>query len=183
MTRITCTLRSLAAAGLASAAIVALTTAPPDAAASTSWSRGVTVICAHALLFEGSHEIGTRAGAVAVAADIRLSTKRRLARVAALPVPRSQRASAARWLVLESRLAAVYASSYVRIFDVIAAARTPEQQDQEARLLGKLLHAPDRLQQAAAQLEGRLQVPDCTGGTARPSSLNPPTGAPGTTRR
>jgi len=177
------TLRSLLAVGVASAAVVALTTAPPDAAASTSWSRGVTVVCAHALLFEGSHEIGTRAGAVAVAADIRASTERRLARVATLPVSRSQRALAARWLVLESRLAAVYASSYIRIFDVIAAAKTPEQQDQAARLLGRLLHAPDRLRQAAAQLEGRLQVPDCTGGTARPSSSNPPTGASGPARR
>lgn len=177
------TLRSLLAVGVASAAVVALTTAPPDAAASTSWSRGVTVVCAHALLFEGSHEIGTRAGAVAVAVDIRSSTERRLARVATLPVSRSQRALAARWLVLESRLAAVYASSYIRIFDVIAAAKTPEQQDQAARLLGRLLHAPDRLRQAAAQLEGRLQVPDCTGGTARPSSSNPPNGAPDTTRR
>jgi hypothetical protein len=31
------------------------------------WSRAVTGICAHALLFEGRHEIGTRAGAVSVA--------------------------------------------------------------------------------------------------------------------
>ena len=179
MAQITTAVRSL----VASAAVIALTAAPPAATASTAWSRGVTNICAHALLFEGSHEIGTRAGAVAVAQDIRASTERRLARVATLPVPQAQRTVTARWLAVESRLAAVYASSYLRIFDVIAAAKTPEQQEHAARLLGRLLHAPDRLRQAAALLEGRLQVPDCTGGTARPSPSNPPVSEPGPTRR
>ena len=182
MAQITNTVRSLVAVGVAAAAIVALTTAPP-AAASTAWSRGVTNICAHALLFEGSHEIGTRAGAVAVAQDIRASTERRLARIATLPVPQAQRTLTVRWLAVESRLAAVYASSYLRIFDVIAAAKTPEQQQQAARLLGRLLHAPDRLRQAAALLEDRLHVPDCTGGTARPLPPTPPISAAGPTRR
>ena len=103
MAQITSTVRSLVAVGVAAAAIVALTTAPP-AAASTAWSRGVTNICAHALLFEGSHEIGTRAGAVAVAQDIRASTERRLARIATLPVPQAQRTLTVRWLAVESRL-------------------------------------------------------------------------------
>jgi hypothetical protein len=48
------------------------------------WSHAVTRICAHALLFEGRHEIGTLAGAIAVSRDIRSSTRRRLAKVAHL---------------------------------------------------------------------------------------------------
>ena len=150
--------------------VLAFTTAAP---ATTVWSRGVTEICAHALLFEGSHEIGTRAGAVAVAQDIRASTERRLTRVAELPVPATQQGLAVRWMDVERRLAGVYATSYLRIFDVIAAAQTPAQQAQAPRLLGKALHAPDRLSGVAALLEARLHVPDCTGGTARPSPANP----------
>ena len=183
MTQITNKVLSLLVAGVASAAIVAFTTAPPAAAAPDNWSRGVTRICAHALLFEGSHEIGTRAGAVAVAEDIRASTERRLTRITALPAPPTQRALAARWLGIERRLAAVYATSYLGIFDVIAAAETPEQQTQAATLLGKLLHAPDRLSQTAARLEEELQVPDCTGGTARPVPSDPSAGPTTTTRR
>lgn len=182
MAGITRHIRSVLATGVASAAIVAVTTTAPAAAAPSSWSRGVTRICAGALLFEGSHEIGTRAGAVAVAEDIRASTERRLTRIAALPAPPTQRALAARWLGIERRLAAVYATSYLGIFDVIAAAETPEQQTQAATLLGKFLHAPDRLSQTAALLEEQLQVPDCTGGTARPAQSNPsagPTATPG----
>jgi hypothetical protein len=183
MAQIANILRSLVAAGVALSAVVAFTTAPQAAASSNDWSRGVTNVCAHALLFEGSHEIGTRAGAVAVAQDIRSSTERRLTRIAALSTRPTQPTLAAHWLAVESRLAAVYASSYLRVFDVIAAANAPEQQEQAARLLGRLLHAPDRLRQVAALLEDRLQVPDCTGGTARPSPSNPPVSAAGPTRR
>ena len=84
MTQNTNKVLSLLVVGVASAAIVAFPAAAPAAAAPDNWSREVTSICAHALLFEGSHEIGTRAGAVAVAADIRASTERRLTRIAAL---------------------------------------------------------------------------------------------------
>jgi hypothetical protein len=72
-----------------------------------------------------------------------------------------------RRLVLERRLAAAYATSYLKIYQVIAAARTPRQHAQETRLLGKLLHAPDRINWAATRLEALLHVPDCTGGTPR----------------
>jgi hypothetical protein len=183
MTQITNKVLSLLMAGLASSAIIAFTTAASAAAAPDNWSRGVIRICAHALLFEGSHEIGTRAGAVAVADDIRASTERRLTRVAAMPAPPTQRALAARWIGVERRLATVYATSYLGIFDVIAAAETPEQQTQAASLLGKLLHAPDRLSQTAAGLEQHLQVPDCTGGTARPTPSSPSADPTATTRR
>lgn len=70
-----------------------------------------------------------------------------------------------RWIALERRLAAAYAKSYVRIYEVIAETRTPKQHAEEPRRLGELLHAPDELSMAAARLERQLNVPDCTGGT------------------
>jgi hypothetical protein len=130
------------------------------------WSRAVTRICAHALLFEGRHELGTLAGAIAVSRDIRSSTRQRLANVAQLPRPNNRKAID-RWLGLERRLAAAYATSYLKIYEVIAATRTPRQHSQEPRLLGKLLHAPDRINWAATRLGALLHVPDCTGGTPR----------------
>jgi hypothetical protein len=103
------------------------------------WSRAVSRICANAPLFEGRHEIGTLAGSIAVSRDIRASTGRRLAKVARLRTPNDRR-EIDRWLVLERRLAAAYATSYLKIYQVIAAARTPRQHAQEPRLLDKLLH-------------------------------------------
>jgi hypothetical protein len=132
----------------------------------------VTQICAHALLFDGRHDVGTRVGALAVADDIRGTIRRRLALVAELSEPRGLHVLAARWLTVEQRLAAIYADSYVRIFDVIDAGSAPGQRAQEARIIQGLLRAPDRLQQAAAALEDSLRVPDCTGGanSAPPTS-------------
>jgi hypothetical protein len=144
--------------------VAALAATAPTAADPTSWSDGVTQICAHALLFEGRHEIGTRAGAIAVARDIRASTARRLDRIRALEVPPPQPGPSMEWLDLEQRLADVYASSYVRIYNAIAAAATPKQRARLPRVLERLLHAPDALRGKAASLEGRLHVPDCTGG-------------------
>jgi hypothetical protein len=138
--------------------------ASPSAADPSSWSDGVTQICAHALLFEGRHEIGTRAGAIAVARDIRASTARRLDRIRALQVPPPQPRLTLRWLDLEQRLADLYATSYVRIYDAIAAAVTRKQRARLPRVLDRLVHAPDALRDSAAGLEGRLRVPDCTGG-------------------
>ena len=43
-----------------------------------TWSGAVARICANALLFEEEHQLGNRAGAIAVARDIRASTARRL---------------------------------------------------------------------------------------------------------
>jgi hypothetical protein len=158
-------------------AVVAATSASSAAIAAppSEWSVAVTGICAHALLFEGRHEIGTRAGAVAVARDIRASTARRLGRIRALPVVPPEPRESDRWLRLEGRLAGVYARSYVQIFDAIAAARTPRQRARMPRILGRLVHAPDALRERAATVGSRLQVPDCTGG-ATPSA-GPP-GAP-----
>ena len=71
---------------------------------------------------------------------------------------------AARWLRLERGLAAVYASSYVRIYEAIAAAKTRRQRADLPRVLGGLLHAPDALRSTTMQIARRLGVPDCTGG-------------------
>ena len=131
------------------------------------WSSAVTRICAHARLFEGRHEIGTLAGAIAVSRDIHSSTRRRLAKVAQLPTPNDRKAID-HWLALERRLAAAYATSYLKIYQVIAATRTPPQHAQELRLLGRLLHAPDHINRAATRLGALLDVPDCTGGTPQP---------------
>jgi len=132
----------------------------------STWSDAVTGICAHALLFEGSHEIGTHAGAVAVAHDIRASTGRRVRRIRALPVAPPNPGLASRWLVLEQRLAALYATSYVRIFDAIDAVETPSQRAELPAILRRLLDAPDPLRAKAGRLELRLRAPDCTGGEA-----------------
>jgi hypothetical protein len=144
--------------------VAALAATAPSAADPSSWSDGVTQICAHALLFEGRHEIGTRAGALAVARDIRASTGRRLDRIRALEAPPPDPDLSLRWLDLEQRLADAYATSYVRIYDAIAAAKTPRQRARMPGVLLRLLHAPDGLQRKAAAIELVLHVPDCTGG-------------------
>lgn len=164
-------------AGAIAATLVVGLTQPAQATAShTTWSADVTRICAHALLFEGRHEIGTLAGAVAVARDIRRSTRQRLQRIRALEIVDPHPRLSNRWLDLERRLAAVYASSYVRIFEAIDAAKTPRQRARLPRTLGRLLHAPDAIRRRTQSLESRLHVPDCTGGgpaggTSR--SINP----------
>jgi hypothetical protein len=81
-----------------------------------------------------------------------------------LPVSPPQQRTSIHWPRLERRLAAVYASSYLRIYDAIAAAKTPQQHAQLPRALGRLLHAPVPLRATTANLEQRPRVPDCTGG-------------------
>ena len=149
---------------LSAAAVVAVSTPAAAVARPSTWSRVVTGICAHALLFEGRHEIGTRAGAVAVARDIRASTGRRLRRIRELQAGPPQPRPATRWLRLELRLADVYASSDQRIYDAIAAANTARERAELPRVLVGLLHAPDALRGKSGRLEQRLCVPDCTGG-------------------
>jgi len=129
-----------------------------------TWSGAVTRICANALLFEEEHQLGNRAGAVAVALDIRASTARRLQRIRALSMRPPQRRLSVRWLALEQRLADVYARSFVAIFDAIAAAESPQQRNELPTVLRRLLHEPDELREMTTILERRLRVPDCTGG-------------------
>jgi hypothetical protein len=119
---------------------------------------------------------GTRGGAVAVARDIRASTARRLRRIRALQIAPPNRRLSGRWLRLERRLAAVYASSYVRIYDAIAAADPPRQRAELPVVLGRLLDVPDGLRDTTANLEQRLAVRDCTGGgtpNAQRPAVNP----------
>jgi hypothetical protein len=146
---------SLVGVGVAQASA----TTPPG-----GFAQDVARICSHARLFEGTHAIGTGAGALAVADDIRSTSRRRLAVLTALPVPAVARQTVTTWLRLERRLADSYALNYVRIYDLIATPRaTPAEDVQAARRLAKLLHAPDPLRRAAARLEQQLGVPDCTG--------------------
>jgi len=148
----------------ASTAVRTLAAFTPAAAGTAAYATVVTRICTNARLFEQSHSIGTREGALAVADDIRATTGRRLALVAALPALPAHHAAVVRWLALEQRLANAYALGYVQVYDLIAAPRPPGQDAQAAHRLASLMHAPDRLQRAAARLEQQLRVPDCTGG-------------------
>ena len=92
------------------------------------------------------------------------STARRLQRIRALPIRPPQRRLSVRWLALEQRLAAVYARSFVAIYDAIAAAESPQQRNELPKVLRRLLHAPDGLREMTTNLERRLRVPDRTGG-------------------
>jgi hypothetical protein len=136
--------------------------------ASLDYTVSVRQICAGALLFDHPHSMGTRAGAMAVARDIRASTGRRLTRVTAVLPPPALRHPVAHWLSLQRRLADSYADNWVRIYDAIEAARTPAQHAGLVRALERFLHAPDPLRRASERLEQQLNLPDCTGGTAPP---------------
>lgn len=139
---------------------VASSSAPSVAA----YSLQVKTICSGARMFDGTHEIGTRAGAIAVARDIRMTGRRRLARVAALPRPESGRARVAAWLALERRLVALYATTYVRIWNAIDSAHTVQQRRALPRVLRALIDKPRPLEARTAALELELGLGDCTGG-------------------
>ena len=167
---------ALAAAALASIPVSAAAT--PGRAAPTqggslgatvdtpavAYSADVTQICAGALLFDNAHQMGTRADALSIADDIRASTARRLDRVTAVSVPPELQNTNSRWIDSERRLAALYATTWVRIYDTIDATHTPAQRTTLPKRLEKLIHAPDTLKRAAGLLELDLHVPDCTGG-------------------
>jgi len=148
--------------------------APPRAAAlgrsptAAQYARAVTRICAGARLFNGTHVIGTRDGAVAVSNDIALTGGTRLHRVDALPKP-PQASAIVRWLSVEHQLVKMYATNYLRIWNAIEHAHSPGQRAQLANVLLPLIHQPDGLAHQAVTLEDTLGVPDCTGGI--PSSI------------
>ena len=129
-----------------------------------AYSAAVTQICAGALLFDNAHQMGTRADALSIADDIRASTARRLDRVTAVPVPPELQDLSNRWIESQLRLAALYATAWVRIYDTIDAAHTPAQRAALPKRLERLVHAPDTLKSTARKLGLELQVPDCTGG-------------------
>jgi hypothetical protein len=136
----------------------------PGSSPAAEYSLAVTRICAGALLFEGTHEMGTRSDALEIAAAIRASSAQRLVRVTALSVPPELQDKSGRWISSQRRLASLYARLWVRIYDTIDAARTPAQLATLPKRLQKLVHAPDRLKSSAGRLELKLHVPDCTGG-------------------
>ena len=137
-------------------------------AGSERYSFAVARICSGALLFEHAHAIGTDAGAIAAAQDIRQSADRRLGRVARIRIPPELKHLATRWISLQRRLAASYAANWMRIHYAIDAAGTPPQRARLPRLLQRFLHAPDPLRRASRRLELALRVPDCTGGDPHP---------------
>ena len=128
------------------------------------YSVAIARICANALLFDRAHDMGTRADALDIARDIRASTARRLARVAALSVPPELVRLSSRWIASQHELAALFARLWVRIYDTIDAARTSAQRATLPTRLEQLVHTPDRLKLTAGQLGIELRVPDCTGG-------------------
>jgi hypothetical protein len=148
------------------AAIVFGSCAAPGLGAgrSSAFADRVSRICAGAVLFEGRHEIGTRAGAVAVSRDIRETGARRLRRVAAVPEPHLQAHVIKLWLEVERRLVAAYARDYLLIWGAIEDANSPAQRARLPARLHALLHDPDALKRLAGVYELRLGVPDCTGG-------------------
>jgi hypothetical protein len=155
------------ATAFAAAALAATPGRAASANSAAEYSFAVTRICAGALLFDHAHDLGTRADALSVARDIRASTSRRLARVAALFAPPELQDTSSRWISSQRRLASLYARTWVQIYDTIDAAdaaRTPAQRATLAESLKELVHAPDPLKLAAGRLELELHVPDCTGG-------------------
>jgi hypothetical protein len=134
------------------------------------YSRAVMRICAGALLFDGRHQIGTRAGAIAVAKDIRATGGRRLRRVDAVPKPASTAPLASRWIGVERRLVELYASTYLQIWYEIERADSAAERAGLAHALRALLRRPVQLQYRAAILQLRLRVADCTGGRPSPNT-------------
>src|SRR5262249_43935257 len=161
-----------AAALLASLPVSAATAATPRrttaATGEAAYSIAVARICSGALLFEHAHSIGTDAGARAAAEDIRRSARRRLDRVAAIPIPSELTRLATRGISLQRRLAESYPANWSRTPLAIDAARPPLQRARLPRRLGTFLHAPDPLRRTAEKLELALNVPDCTGGDPHP---------------
>lgn len=163
----------VALATLLAGTVALIGTPTPSAAAQTpaGYSQAVTQICAGSPLFEGSHQIGTRAGATDLAQNIRLTGGLRLSRVDAVPKPVGTAKLAARWIAIERQLVETYASSYLQIWYAIESADAPGNHAKLPALISTLISRPDRLQGQAAALAQQLNVPDCTGG--QPS--HPPT--------
>jgi hypothetical protein len=149
-------------------AVAASTTVAGSVRAGTmtpaAYSRAVSRICAGAPLFSHNHEIGTRAGAIAVSRDIRTTGHTRLRRVDAVTKPVKTAWKDKRWIATERKLVDMYATNYLRIWNQIERANTAAQRARLPRVLHHLVHAADALKLRAGRLELTLSVPDCTGG-------------------
>ncbi len=122
-------------------------------------SAAVTRVGAGALLFDNAHQMGTRSDALSIADDIRASTARRLDRVTAVSVPPELRNLNNRWIDSQRRLAALYATTWVRIYDTIDATHTPAQRTALPKRLEKLVHAPDTLKSSGSAPRTRTARP------------------------
>jgi hypothetical protein len=131
----------------------------------TGYSARLMHICAGAVLFESTHSIGTRAGAIAVARDISTSGNRRLIRADAVPKPPGVLRLAKHWIAIEHRLIEMYANNYLRIWYAIERAHTPAERAKLPSALRALINEPRPLERRASELETTLNVPDCTGGS------------------
>jgi hypothetical protein len=151
---------------LAGASVLAYATATAGAVTTTprAYSQAVVRVCAGALLFDGSHAIGTRVGAIAVSQDIRRTGSRRLRRVDAIPKPPSEATVAESWIAVERQLVEFYAATYLRVWYAIERATTPRQRAALPGELQALINLARPLEHTAWQFEQRLSVPDCTGG-------------------
>jgi hypothetical protein len=129
-----------------------------------AYSRAVSRICIHPRLFTHKHEIGTRAGAIAVSRDIRATGHHRLRRVDAVAKPPRTAGNDRHWILVERKLVDMYATNYLRIWDEIERANTAAERARLPRVLHRLVHASDALKLRAGRLELKLSVPDCTGG-------------------
>jgi hypothetical protein len=142
------------------------TSAPFETAAMTPsrYSRAISRICERATLFTGDHQIGTRAGAIAVSRDIRSTGLRRLRRIQGVPKPPRIARTAGRWIAVERTLDGIYAATYLRVWIEIERAYDNGRRAELPVILQRLVHRPDRLKLLAGRLELALHVPDCTGG-------------------
>ena len=140
--------------------------APTQQAAMTTsrYARTIARICDGGVLFTGTHEMGTRAGAIAVSRDIRATGQRRLRRVRAVPKPPRIASQAAHWIATEAKLVDLYALTYLRIWMKIEWAYAHRQRARLPLILHRLVHRPDELKHRAHRAEHALGVPDCTGG-------------------
>lgn len=132
----------------------------------TTYAHAVVQICAGALLFDGKHSIGTRAGAIAVSKAIRRTGESRLRRVDAIGKPPGEVRLATHWISVERQLVEIYSGNYLRIWFAIERAQSPQQRAALPGRLHALVDRPRPLERVARRLERRLHVPDCTGGIA-----------------
>lgn len=156
----------IAGIGLAAVATsLAALSGSPHETTPLAYSHQITQICASSVLFDGTHAVGTTAGATDVSNAILSTGMNRMRRVAAVPKPAATAQTISRWITTERSLVRLYSRNYLRIWHAIDAANTPTQRAALPAALHALLHQPDVLQARAATLERALRVPDCTGGS------------------
>jgi hypothetical protein len=150
----------------------------------SGYSRAITRICRGARLFTGEHEIGTRAGAIAVSRDIRWTGRRRLRRVQAVPRPPGIAGTAARWIAVERQLDDMYSATYLLIWNQIERAYADGRRERLPLALHRLVERPDVLKLRVASRTAR-EAADERDATSEPRVMivRSWSRAAGTTRR